>query len=108
MTYLGYAALFVLTLAALIAFQRSYRDYKEGSAGRTLVDLGLSLSAVFVALVLATYMSTSAQALIDGSPALVVVMILLLSASLVLIAVGKLRRARTGKPAGKGEGKDGA
>ena len=105
-TYLGYAALFVLALAALIAFLRSYKDYGNGLTGRTLVDLGLSLSAIFVALVLAAYMSTSAQALITGSPALVVVMTLLLGASLLLIAAGKLRKTKVGKPVKKGEGDD--
>ena len=106
MTYLGYAALFVLALAALIAFLRSYKDYRDGLTGRTLVDLGLSLSAIFVALVLAAYMSTSAQALITGSPALVVVMTLLLGASLLLIAAGKLRKTKVGKPVKRGEGDD--
>ena len=75
MTYLGYAALIVLGLAALITFLRSYKDYRNGLTSQTLVDLGLSLSFVFVALVLAAYMSVSAQALIAGSPALVAVMV---------------------------------
>ncbi|HMS92985.1 MAG TPA: hypothetical protein PKD28_01235, partial [Candidatus Saccharibacteria bacterium] len=67
---------------------------------------GLSLSAIFVALVLAAYMSTSAQALIAGSPALVVVMSLLLIVSLLLIAAGTLRKTKVGKPVKKGEGDD--
>ena len=104
MTYLGYAALIVLGLAALITVLRSYKDYRNGLTSQTLVDLGLSLSFVFVALVLAAYMSVSAQALIAGSPALVAVMVLLLGASLVLIIAGKFRKTKS-KPAMTSEGK---
>lgn len=91
MDYLGYAALIVLAIVALITFFRSYKDYKNMTTGRTLVDLGLSLSAIFVMIVLAIFMSVSAQALVAGSPVIRLLLGVLLGLSLSLIVAGKLR-----------------
>ena len=87
-------------LAGLSAFAGALAVFSAFGA----VLAGFAAAFVFVALVLAAYMSVSAQALIAGSPALVAVMVLLLGASLVLIIAGKFRKTKS-KPAMTSEGK---
>lgn len=74
MTYLGYAALAALILATLVTFVRSYRPIRDGKIGRRLMDLGLTLILLFVTLMLATYMSVTASALVAGSSVIMMVL----------------------------------
>ena len=91
MDHFGYAAQSVLLVVALIMLLRSYKDYKNVSMGRALVDGGMFLAAIFVMLVLGTYMSVSAQALVAGSSVIRFLLSVLLGLSLSLIVAGKLR-----------------
>lgn len=99
MEHFGYLALSVLFGVALIMLLRSYKDYKSVSTGRALVDGGMFLAAIFVMLVLGTYMSVSAQALVAGSSVIRFLLGFLLGVSLVLIIAGKARgRMKISKP----------
>lgn len=85
MTYLGYAALAVLSLATAITFIRSYRPIRDGKVGRRLADLGLAFVLTFVTLVLATFMSVTASALVAGSVVVMTVLALIGITGLVLL-----------------------
>lgn len=71
MTYLVYAALAFITLAATVCFIRSYRPIRDGKVGRRLVDLGLMFSLIFVGLIVASNASVTMRALVTGSTAAV-------------------------------------
>lgn len=72
MTYLAYAALLFIGLAATICFIRSYRPVVNGKISRRLVDLGLTFSLLFVGLVIAANASVTMHALVTGSIAMMV------------------------------------
>ena len=85
MTYLGYAALAVLSLSTIVTFIRSYRPIRDGKLGRRLVDLGLTFLLTFVTLMLATYMSVTASALVAGSVAVMTALGLIAITGLALL-----------------------
>ena len=85
MTYLGYAALAVLSLSTIVTFIRSYRPIRDGKLGRRLADIGLTFLLTFVTLMLATYMSVTASVLVTASVAVMTALGLIAITGLALL-----------------------